>query len=192
MCKGSGIERVAMDGLGDLTLPCVGCGGSRYRKKVLTEQWKGLTIADALTIRIDAFPTSGHKILDRAIGVLISVGLGHLSLGRRPGTLSGGEVQRLRLAEMWLAKKTGPKPIVVDEPGRGPHDRDIAALTHIYRMFAKDGALVVFTAHRLEVIRSADHIIDLGPGSGPNGGCIVETGPTKTLHLGATARALQP
>ncbi|MFT6143027.1 MAG: excinuclease ABC subunit A [Myxococcota bacterium] len=190
-CKGAGVERVAMDGLGDLALPCKVCDGSRYRPEVLIETWNGLTIADALTVRIDAFPTSGHKALDRAMSVLTEVGLGHLSLGRRPGTLSGGEVQRLRLAEVLLAKRIGPQLIVVDEPGRGLHDSDIAALTHVYRMLADAGDLVVFTAHRLSVIRSADHVIDLGPGSGPTGGCIVETGHAAALHIGATARALR-
>jgi excinuclease ABC subunit A len=189
--KGAGVERVAMDGLGDLALPCTGCGGSRYKSQVLAEQWKGLTIADALTTRIDAFPTSGHKTLDRGLAMLTKVGLGHLSLGRRPGTLSGGEIQRLRLAEVLLTKRTGPQLIVVDEPGRGLHDSDIAALTHIYRELADAGDLVVFTAHRLSVIRSADHVIDLGPGSGPNGGTVVETGPAAALHRGATARALR-
>ncbi len=190
VCKGAGIERVAMDGLGDLALPCAGCDGARYRAQVLTERWQGLTIAEALAKRIDVFPHSNNKTLDRAIAVLTKVGLGHLSLGRRPGTLSGGEVQRLRLAEVLLTKRTGPHLIVVDEPGRGLHDSDIAALTHVYRELADAGDLVVFTAHRLSVIRSADHVIDLGPGSGPNGGCVVETGPAAALHIGATARAL--
>jgi len=189
-CKGAGVERVAMDGLGDLALPCAVCGGARYRPEVLTERWSGLTIADALTVRIDAFPHSGHEVLDRAVGVLTQVGLGHLCLGRRPGTLSGGEVQRLRLAEVLLAERTGPQLIVVDEPGAGLHDSDIAALTHVYRSLADAGDLVVLTAHRLSVIRSADHVIDLGPGSGPEGGRVVATGAASELRSGATARAL--
>jgi len=172
-------------------LPCTVCDGSRYRPEVLTERWNELTIAEALTVRIDAFPNSGHKALDSAMAVLTQVGLGHLCLGRRPGTLSGGEVQRLRLAEVLLAERTGPQLIVVDEPGAGLHDSDIAALTHVYRALADAGDLVVFTAHRLSVIRSADHVIDLGPGSGPHGGCVVETGPAAALHIGATAKALR-
>ena len=162
-CKGTGQERVTLDGFGDLSHPCPTCDGSRYRAEVLDITWNGLTIADVLTTPVRDLPDIGRGPLADGISAMRRTGLGHLSLGRRAGTLSGGEAQRLALAAALTTRASAPRLFLFDEPGAGLHDSDLIPLAHVFRQLADEGNLVVLTAHRRPLIASADHIIALRP-----------------------------
>lgn len=202
-CKGSGRESVAMDILADLSLPCPACDGRRYKPEVLAVRWHGLTIDAALALpaaelrtRLEA-PTAvrkasgkSGKALVEGLARLDAVGLGHLGLSRRVGELSGGEAQRLRLAGV-LASREHPTLVCLDEPATGLHETDLARLRDVLSTMAERGDLIVAAEHRTSLIATADWVIDLGPGGGPDGGRRVAQGRPEDLSTGATAAALR-
>ena len=189
-CKGTGQERVSMDFLADLALDCPACEGRRYRPEVLAVRWQGKHIAEVLEQPVSALRVSLEPgPLQRGLDAMIRVGLGHLSLGRRTATLSGGEVQRLTLARSLVSGKR-PTLFLLDEPATGLHERDLVQLVHVFQDLADRGDLVLAAAHRLSLIRAADHVVDLGPEGGPGGGRVVAQGPPGGLEHGATAAAL--
>ncbi|MCH9687093.1 MAG: hypothetical protein K0V04_37000 [Deltaproteobacteria bacterium] len=189
-CQGSGRETVAMDILADLALPCPACRGRRYRPEVLEVQWNGLDIATVLERPVgDLRALMPEGKLRAGLDALIEVGLGHVSLGRRREELSGGEAQRLTLAAALVHGRT-PALYLLDEPATGLHEADLARLVAVFQRLADRGDLVIAAEHRLSLIRAADWVVDLGPGSGPEGGTVVEAGPPAALRLGATAHAL--
>jgi excinuclease ABC subunit A len=190
-CSGSGRERIAMDVLADLQLPCAICEGRRFRPSVLAVRWQGMHAAEFLDRPVDALATLvTDRKLCAGIGALQRVGLGYLSLGRRRSELSGGEAQRLTLAASLVCAPT-PTLYLLDEPAKGLHEQDLAGLVEVLQELADRGDLVVAAEHRLSLIGAADEVIDLGPGAGPDGGRIVAQGAPGELMEGATAEALQ-
>ena len=190
-CQGSGRERIALEVLADLDLPCPDCEGARYRPEVLEVLWQGLSPDDVMelpTEELGALLPAGK--LKRGVEALERAGLGHLSLGRRTRELSGGEAQRLLLAASVLGAKS-PTLYLLDEPARGLHEADLARLCDLLRELSARGDLIVATVQRLSLIRAAHHVVDLGPESGAAGGQIVAQGLPGELRVGATAEALQ-
>jgi len=173
---------------------CEACDGRRYRSDVLQVRVDGLSIVDVLALGIEEaceFFADDPKI-ERRLRPLQEVGLGYLSLGQPLSTLSGGEMQRLRLAQA-LSERGRGNLYVLDEPTTGLHASDVVALLRCIDRVIEAGASVIAVEHNLDVIRAADHVIDLGPDAGPAGGKIVGEGPPeKIARLNtATGRALR-
>lgn len=194
-CRGSGRERVPMDFMADLDLPCADCGGTRYRSEVLAVRWQGRTVADFMAASADELHAAlegasvGGKLL-RGLEALLRLGLGHLAPGRAVSGLSGGEAQRLTLA-MGLLDRGGPTLHLLDEPATGLHEADVQRLVEVLRDLANRGDLILMAEHRLSLIAASDHVVDLGPASGEGGGSLVASGPPASLTEGATAAALK-
>lgn len=189
-CQGSGRERVSLEVLADLDLPCPSCAGARFRSEVLEVRWEDLSPADFLAKPLaELAPLLPSGKLRRGAEALLRAGLGHLSFGRRTRELSGGEAQRLLLAASVLGAPS-PTLYLLDEPARGLHEADLERLRELLAELGARGDLVVATVHRLSLIRAADWVVDLGPGAGAAGGAIVVQGPPSELRTGATAAAL--
>ena len=189
-CQGSGRESIALEVLADLSIPCPACEGARYRPEVLALRWAGRSVAELLaepaaSLRED-LPAGA---LRAGVEALVRVGLGHVALGRPTRELSGGELPRLTLASA-LSETPAPTLILLDEPARGLHEADLGELVGLLRERTLRGDLIVAACHRLSLIRAADWVIDLGPGSGPDGGQLVAQGPPGELAGGDTAAAL--
>jgi excinuclease ABC subunit A len=177
-CQGSGTVTVEMQFLADVELTCEDCRGARFREDVLAVKYKGKNIAEALelTVREGIFFFKDVKKLVTKLRVLESVGLAYLRLGQSATTLSGGEAQRVKLASH-LAQTTRSKTLFIfDEPTTGLHFEDINKLLAAFRALIDSGASLVVIEHNLDVIKTADHVIDLGPEGGIGGGQIVATG----------------
>ena len=172
-CKGSGREEITLDVLADLALPCPDCKGARYRPSVLDVRWKGRNVAEFLAEPVDALREDlDAGKLRTALEALAQVGLGYLSLGRRREQLSGGERQRLDLA-LGLSSSGTRTLYLLDEPATGLHESDVQRLAGSLQRLADAGHLVVAAEHRASLIAAADERIELGPGSGPQGGRLV-------------------
>ncbi|MCR9159187.1 MAG: AAA family ATPase [Nannocystaceae bacterium] len=154
-CKGRGVERVAMDALADLQLPCPACDGARYRAEVLAVRWKGQSIADVLSCPASLLVDRFSGALQVATRALVDVGLGHVSLGRRRSTLSGGEAQRLMLAARTL-ERSSPSLVLLDEPGTGLHELDLDRVRAALHRLAERGDLIVIAEHRRSLIDACD------------------------------------
>lgn len=207
-CLGNGFEKVEMQFLSDLYITCPECDGKRYTSKALEIQYRGrnvaetlkLTITEAVAEALIAEPeTPKEKSLLKKIRTtlqpLIDVGLGYLRLGQPLNTLSGGEAQRLKLCKILAeAHKSTSKLLILDEPTTGLHFTDIERLLDVFHRLTDAGHSLLVIEHNLDVIRSADHIIDLGPGPGIDGGQIVFTGtPEEILKTNTeTSKALNP
>ena len=177
-CEGAGIVTIDMQFLDDLRVPCDACGGRRYRREVLDVEVEGRSIVDVLNLSLEQACTVFEK--DRKIAgrlePLVRVGLGYLTLGQPLSSLSGGEHQRLRLGQALVEGAQGIL-YIFDEPTTGLHPTDTEVLLRCLDEVIEAGASVIVVEHDLDVIRSADWVIDLGPGGGPGGGQIVATGP---------------
>jgi excinuclease ABC subunit A len=195
-CRGDGHERVEMQFLSDVYVPCPDCGGTRFKPEVLEVRWEGLNVADALALTatqaLDRF--RGHAGLRRALQPLVDVGLGYLRLGQPLSTLSGGEAQRLRIAEA-LAERPGAEPrlYVLDEPTTGLHLDDVGVLLAAVGRLVERGHGVLCVEHHLDVAAAADLVVDLGPEGGPAGGRVVACGTPEDVARGTghTARHLR-
>jgi len=178
VCQGSGTVTIEMQFLADVELTCEECRGMRFKQEVLDVKYKGRNIHDVLQMTIRealAFFKDVAKLTSR-LKVLDAVGLGYLRLGQSATTLSGGEAQRVKLAAP-LAQKTKTKTLFIfDEPTTGLHFDDINKLLAAFRALIDNGASLVVIEHNLDVIKTADHVIDLGPEGGVGGGEIVATG----------------
>lgn len=177
-CKGDGIIKIEMHFLPDVYVPCEVCHGKRYNRETLEVTYKGKTIADVLEMTIEEgaeFFGSIPKI-NRKIQTLIDVGLGYLKLGQPATTLSGGEAQRVKLASQLHKRSTGRTLYILDEPTTGLHVDDIARLLKVLQRLVDNGDTVLVIEHNLDVIKTADHLIDLGPEGGKNGGTVVAEG----------------
>ena len=164
--------------LPDIYVPCEVCKGKRYNRETLEVKYKGKNIHDVLDMTVDeglAFFANLPK-LRRKLETLSSVGLGYLKIGQSSTTLSGGEAQRVKLATELARRSTGKTIYILDEPTTGLHFADVDKLIEILRRLAEGGNTVVVIEHNLDVIKIADHIIDLGPEGGDGGGNIVVTG----------------
>lgn len=177
-CSGDGIIKIEMHFLPDVYVPCEVCHGRRYNSETLEVHYKGKNIAEVLDMTVDdalVFFSAIPKIA-RKIQTIKDVGLGYVTLGQPATTLSGGEAQRMKLASELHKRSTGKSLYILDEPTTGLHTDDIAKLLKVLERFVDDGNTVLVIEHNLDVIKSADHIIDLGPEGGVGGGQIVATG----------------
>lgn len=178
VCKGNGYKVVEMNFLPDVLVPCEECGGKRYNRETLEVRFKGKSIAEVLDMTInqaveifDAIPTILNKIK-----VLQDVGLGYIKLGQPSSTLSGGESQRVKLAAELSKRDTGKTVYILDEPTTGLHFEDIKVLLGVLDRLVQKGNTVIVIEHNMDVIKCADHIIDMGPEGGRGGGQVVATG----------------
>ncbi|MDO4950100.1 MAG: excinuclease ABC subunit UvrA [Bacteroidales bacterium] len=177
-CSGNGYKTLEMNFLPDVMIPCEECHGKRYNRQTLEIKFKGKSIADVLDMTIDqaiVFFENVPNILYK-IKVLQDVGLGYIKLGQPSSTLSGGESQRVKLATELAKKDTGRTLYVLDEPTTGLHFDDIKALMKVLNLLVDKGNTVIVIEHNLDVIKQADHIIDMGPEGGRAGGRILSTG----------------
>ena len=177
-CEGAGMKLIEMDFLPNVHVPCETCKGKRYNRETLEVRFKGKSIADILDMTVEqavVFFENQPKIL-RKIQTLNDVGLGYISLGQHATTLSGGEAQRVKLATELSKKDTGKTLYILDEPTTGLHFQDIQHLLDVLNRLVDKGNTVLIIEHNLDVIKVADHIIDLGPEGGDKGGNIVTQG----------------
>ena len=177
-CGGDGINKIEMNFLPDIYIPCEVCGGKRYNRDTLDVKYKGKTIADVLDMTVDEavhFFDALPKIR-RKIETLNDVGLSYIKLGQPSTTLSGGEAQRIKLATELSKRATGKTFYILDEPTTGLHFADVHKLIEILHRLSESGNTVVVIEHNLDVIKTADYIIDIGPEGGSRGGTVVATG----------------
>ena len=177
-CSGDGLLKIEMHFLPDVYVPCEVCGGKRYNRETLEVRYKGKNIADVLDMTVEeacSFFANQQKILNK-IQTLYDVGLGYVKLGQSSTTLSGGEAQRVKLATELSKRSTGSTVYVLDEPTTGLHIADVHKLIDILERLVEAGNTVVVIEHNLDVIKVADHIIDLGPEGGDGGGSLVFAG----------------
>jgi len=177
-CSGDGLVKIEMHFLPDIYVPCDVCKGKRFNRETLEVTYKGKNIADVLDMTADealVFFENLPKIRNR-IETLCRVGLGYIKLGQSSTTLSGGEAQRVKLATELSKRSTGRTMYILDEPTTGLHIADVHKLIEVLQAFADSGNTVLVIEHNLDVIKTADYIIDLGPEGGSGGGQIVCTG----------------
>ena len=196
VCKGNGYKTIEMNFLPDVYVPCEACHGKRYNRETLEVRFKGKSIADVLNMTVnnaveffENVPTILHKIK-----VLQDVGLGYLKLGQSSTTLSGGESQRVKLATELAKRDTGNTIYILDEPTTGLHFEDIRILLGVLNRLVEKGNTVIVIEHNLDVIKSADYLIDMGPEGGRGGGKVVAAGTPEQVvskGLGYTARYLK-
>ncbi|MBR3101642.1 MAG: excinuclease ABC subunit UvrA [Muribaculaceae bacterium] len=178
VCKGNGYKTLEMNFLPDVLVPCEECGGKRYNRETLEVKFKGKSIADVLDMTINQaveFFEAVPAILNK-IKVLQDVGLGYIKLGQPSSTLSGGESQRVKLAAELSKRDTGRTVYILDEPTTGLHFEDIKVLLAVLNRLVQKGNTVIVIEHNMDVIKCADHIIDMGPEGGRGGGHVVATG----------------
>ena len=196
-CHGDGIIKIEMHFLPDVYVPCEVCKGARYNRETLEVKYKGKTIADVLDMVVDEAVEFFKNVpkIERKLKVIQDVGLGYIKLGQPATTLSGGEAQRVKLATELARRSTGKTLYILDEPTTGLHTADIHKLLGILHRLVDGGDTVVVIEHNLDVIKTADHIIDLGPEGGDQGGTIVAEGrPEDIVKVAAsyTGKFLKP
>jgi excinuclease ABC subunit A len=182
-CEGVGIRKIEMNFLPDVYVPCDTCGGKRYNAETLSVRFKGKSISDVLEMTVEeafAFFTDIPRIKAK-LSALMDVGLTYIKLGQQAPTLSGGEAQRVKLATELSKVGTGKTMYLLDEPTTGLHFEDTAVLLRLLNRLVDKGNTVVVIEHNLDVIAFADHIVDLGPGGGRDGGRIVASGTPEHL-----------
>ncbi|NLW07845.1 MAG: hypothetical protein GX039_07740, partial [Clostridia bacterium] len=177
-CCGDGIVKIEMHFLPDVYVPCEVCRGKRYNRETLTVKYKGKSIADVLAMTVDEAAKFFAAIprLRRRLGILQDVGLGYITLGQPATTLSGGEAQRIKLATELARRSTGRTMYILDEPTTGLHMADCERLLAVLQRLVDGGNTVVVIEHNLDIIKSVDYIIDLGPEGGDGGGRVIACG----------------
>jgi excinuclease ABC subunit A len=177
-CKGAGVKTIEMNFLPDVLVQCETCNGKRYNRETLEIRYKGKSIADVLDMTVDQavdffenFPKIKH-----VVKTLQDVGLGYITLGQHSTTLSGGEAQRVKLSTELGKRDTGNTIYILDEPTTGLHFQDVQMLINVLNRLADRGNTVLVIEHNMDVIKVADHIIDIGPEGGSGGGLIVGEG----------------
>ena len=177
-CSGDGIIKIEMHFLPDVYVPCEVCGGKRYNRETLEVKYKGKTIYDVLNMTVEeALEFFEHvPSIRRKMETPNDVGLSYIRLGQPSTTLSGGEAQRIKLATELSRRSTGKTVYILDEPTTGLHFADVHKLTEILRRLSGDGNTVIVIEHNLDVIKTADYIIDIGPEGGDKGGTVVASG----------------
>ena len=201
-CKGEGSITIEMQFMADITIPCEACGGKRFKRDVLEIEYRGKNIYDILDMTVNQAieffsETNGtvEKRIVRRLKPLQDVGLGYIKLGQSSSTLSGGENQRVKLAYFLAMEKHEPTMFIFDEPTTGLHFHDINLLMDSFNRLIAQGHTVVIIEHNMDVIKCADHIIDLGPEGGAAGGCLVACGTPEEVARDSsshTARYLLP
>ena len=182
-CSGDGIIKIEMNFLPDVYVPCEVCGGKRYNRETLDVRYKGKSIFDVLDMTVEEAVTFFENIpsVKRKIECLNEVGLSYIKLGQPSTTLSGGEAQRVKLATELSKRGTGKTIYILDEPTTGLHFADVHKLVEILRRLSNDGNTVVVIEHNLDVIKSADYIIDMGPEGGDGGGTVIAKGTPEAI-----------
>ena len=177
-CAGDGIIKIEMHFLPDVYVPCEVCGGKRYNRETLEVRYKGKNIYDVLDMTVEEALTFFENVprIKSRIEMLHYVGLSYIRLGQPSTTLSGGEAQRVKLATELCKKSTGKTLYILDEPTTGLHFADVHKLVDILQRLTEGGNTVVVIEHNLDVIKTADYIIDMGPEGGDAGGTVVVTG----------------
>lgn len=177
-CSGDGILKIEMHFLPDVYVPCEVCHGKRYNRETLEVKYKGKSIFDVLDMTVEEALTFFESVpsIRRKMETLYDVGLSYIRLGQPSTTLSGGEAQRIKLATELSKRSTGKTVYILDEPTTGLHFADVHKLTEILRRLADDGNTVIVIEHNLDVIKTADHIIDIGPEGGERGGTVIALG----------------
>lgn len=196
-CKGDGIIKIEMHFLPDVYVPCEICNGKRYNRETLEVKYRGKNIADILEMTVEEGLTffENHPKIKRKIQTIVDVGLGYIKLGQSATTLSGGEAQRVKLASELHRRSNGKSFYILDEPTTGLHAHDIAKLLHVLHRLVDGGNTVLVIEHNLDVIKTADHVIDLGPEGGDRGGMIVATGTPEDIcdvEASSTGKYLKP
>jgi excinuclease ABC subunit A len=192
-CQGDGVRTIEMHFLPDVYVVCEACKGRRYNRETLEILYHGRTIADVLDLTVaEALPVlEAHPRLQRLLATLVDVGLGYIRLGQSASTLSGGEAQRVKLARELGRRETGRTLYILDEPTTGLHFDDIRKLLHVLGRLVDAGNTVIVIEHNLDVVKTADHVIDLGPGAGEAGGRVVAEGtPEKVARSRKSATAV--
>lgn len=195
-CGGNGYKTIEMNFLPDIQVPCEACHGKRYNRETLEVRYKGKSIADILDMTINQAVDFFENVPDilRKIKTIQDVGLGYIKLGQPSTTLSGGESQRVKLATELSKKDTGKTLYILDEPTTGLHFEDIRILMDVLQKLVDRGNTVIIIEHNLDVIKLADHIIDMGPEGGRKGGTILTTGTPEEVAqkgIGYTAKFLK-
>ena len=196
-CQGDGLLKIEMHFLPDVFVTCDTCKGKRYNRETLEVKFRGKSIADVLDMSVDealVFFAAVPKIHDR-LAILGRVGLGYIKLGQQATTLSGGEAQRIKLAKELARRATGRTLYILDEPTTGLHFEDIRKLLEVLHALVDAGNSIIVIEHNLEVIKTADHIIDIGPEGGAGGGRIIATGTPEDIVAtpeSYTGRFLKP
>ncbi len=195
-CEGDGVITYEMHFLPDVYIPCDVCKGSRYNRETLEIRFKNKNIADVLNMTVDEgcdyflnIPAVRSKLL-----TLKKVGLGYIKIGQQATTLSGGEAQRIKLAKELSKRSTGRTMYILDEPTTGLHQHDIKKLLEILHTFVALGNSVIVIEHNLDVIKTADYIVDMGPEGGVKGGNIINEGKPEEIcsnNIGYTAKFLK-
>ena len=200
-CTGNGANLVEMEFLADIWVTCEVCAGRRFNRQTQTIKYKGHSIADVLDMEVEEALSLFENVtpVRRVLQTLYDVGLGYIKLGQPAPTLSGGEAQRIKLAKELCRRSTGRTLYILDEPTTGLHFADVDKLLRILHTFADQGNSVVVVEHNMEVIKTADYILDLGPEGGEDGGWIIAAGPPEAVaqneqsHTGhALKQALKP
>jgi excinuclease ABC subunit A len=182
-CQGDGMVKVEMHFLPDVYVPCDVCHGRRYNRETLEINYKGKNIAQILDLTVEAAAEffSAQPVISRKLQTLLDVGLSYLKLGQAATTLSGGEAQRVKLALELSKRDTGRTLYVLDEPTTGLHFADIALLLKVLHQLRDAGNTIVVIEHNLDVIKTADWLIDMGPEGGAGGGAVIGVGTPEQL-----------
>lgn len=190
-CSGNGYRTIEMNFLPDVLVPCEVCGGKRYNRETLEVRFKGKSIADVLDMTINQAVEffAGIPSILKKIQVLQEIGLGYIKLGQPSSTLSGGENQRVKLATELAKRDTGKTLFLLDEPTTGLHFEDIKTLLGVLNRLVDKGNTVLVIEHNLDVIKSSDHVIDMGPGGGKSGGRIIAAGTPEEIARGESPTA---
>ena len=188
-CQGDGVLKVEMHFLPDIYVPCDVCHGHRYNRETLEIQYKGRNIHEVLEMKVEQAAEffSAVPVLARKLQTLIDVGLGYIKLGQSATTLSGGEAQRVKLALELSKRDTGRTLYILDEPTTGLHFHDIELLLRVLHRLRDHGNTIVVIEHNLDVIKTADWVIDLGPEGGDGGGRVVAGGPPEDIAANAAS-----
>lgn len=182
-CRGDGVLKIEMHFLPDVYVPCEICKGKRYNRETLEVKYKGKSIADILQMNIEEAVEFFKAIpkIHRKLETLLEVGLGYIRMGQPATTLSGGEAQRVKLASELSKRSTGSTLYILDEPTTGLHFEDVRRLLAVLHRLVDQGNTVLVIEHNLDVIKTADWVIDLGPEGGNGGGEIIATGTPETI-----------
>jgi excinuclease ABC subunit A len=190
-CNGNGYKTIEMNFLPDVLVPCEACGGKRYNRETLEVRYKGKSIADVLDMTINQAVEffAGIPNILKKLQVLQEIGIGYIKLGQPSSTLSGGENQRVKLATELAKRDTGRTLFILDEPTTGLHFEDINVLLGVLNRLVDKGNTVVVIEHNLDVIKCADHVIDMGPEGGKDGGMIIAQGTPEEVAKGKSPTA---
>ena len=192
VCKGNGYRTIEMNFLPDVLVPCEECHGKRYNRETLEVRYKGKSISDVLEMTVNQAVEFFENVpsVVKKIKVLQDIGLGYIKLGQPSSTLSGGENQRVKLATELAKKDTGRTLFILDEPTTGLHFEDIRILLNVINKLVDKGNSMVVIEHNLDIVRCADYVIDLGPGGGRDGGCIIAEGTPEEVAETGTPTAI--